>query len=96
MSGGLCLCICISAFIFHSHAQRWFLYPPRQMPTFHPNVTTLQWLMNEYSDLSAANQPYECTIQPGEVGSEKMVTGKRETRLFKKYLVHDVVVLLTR
>ena len=28
--------------------KRWFLSPPHQQPTFHPNKTTLQWFLEDY------------------------------------------------
>lgn len=47
--------------------KRWFMYPPHQMPRFHPNGTTLQWLIEEYPRLSSDGMPLECTVGPGEV-----------------------------
>ncbi|KAK2156264.1 hypothetical protein LSH36_217g02002 [Paralvinella palmiformis] len=47
--------------------KRWFMYPPHRRPRFNPNVTTLQWLLEDYPKLSGPELPYECTINPGEV-----------------------------
>jgi len=47
--------------------KRWFLYPPKAVPVFHPNRTALQWLVDDYSKLSASRLPLECTVHPGEV-----------------------------
>lgn len=47
--------------------KRWFLYPPHHRPIFNPNVTTLQWLFEEYPKLSGPDLPLECTLHPGEV-----------------------------
>ncbi len=47
--------------------KRWFLYPPHKKPNFHPNITTLQWMLDEYPKLYSYDMPYECTIGPGEV-----------------------------
>lgn len=47
--------------------KRWFLYPPDQEPHFHPNRTTLSWLLETYPDLPQEEAPLECTIRPGEV-----------------------------
>lgn len=47
--------------------KRWFMYPPHQIPRFHPNYTTLQWLVDEYPRLSTFDMPLECTVGPGEV-----------------------------
>nr|XP_060642260.1 jmjC domain-containing protein 8 isoform X2 [Anolis sagrei ordinatus] len=47
--------------------KRWFLYPPEKMPKFHPNRTTLSWLLDTYPFLPSWERPMECTIHPGEV-----------------------------
>ncbi|XP_074988920.1 jmjC domain-containing protein 8 isoform X1 [Caretta caretta] len=47
--------------------KRWFLYPPEKTPKFHPNKTTLSWLLDTYPFLPPEDRPVECTIHPGEV-----------------------------
>ncbi|XP_043945159.1 jmjC domain-containing protein 8 isoform X5 [Protopterus annectens] len=47
--------------------KRWFLYPPDKNPKFHPNRTTLSWLLDIYPSLSEEQHPIQCTIHPGEV-----------------------------
>uniref|UniRef100_A0A8C8S2H9 Jumonji domain containing 8 n=1 Tax=Pelusios castaneus TaxID=367368 RepID=A0A8C8S2H9_9SAUR len=47
--------------------KRWFLYPPEKTPEFHPNKTTLSWLLDTYPFLPPEERPVECTIHPGEV-----------------------------
>ncbi|XP_075755320.1 jmjC domain-containing protein 8 isoform X3 [Pelodiscus sinensis] len=47
--------------------KRWFLYPPEKTPEFHPNKTTLSWLLDTYPFLPPEDRPVECTIRPGEV-----------------------------
>lgn len=47
--------------------KRWFLYPPEKTPEFHPNKTTLSWLLDTYPFLPPWERPIECTIYPGEV-----------------------------
>ncbi|XP_019395397.1 PREDICTED: jmjC domain-containing protein 8 isoform X1 [Crocodylus porosus] len=47
--------------------KRWFLYPPEHTPEFHPNRTTLSWLLDTYPRLPPEARPLECTIRPGEV-----------------------------
>ncbi|KAF1636283.1 UNVERIFIED_CONTAM: JmjC domain-containing protein 8, partial [Eudyptes pachyrhynchus] len=47
--------------------KRWFLYPPEKTPEFHPNKTTLAWLLEIYPSLALSARPLECTIQAGEV-----------------------------
>uniref|UniRef100_A0A8D2L4N6 Jumonji domain containing 8 n=1 Tax=Varanus komodoensis TaxID=61221 RepID=A0A8D2L4N6_VARKO len=47
--------------------KRWFLYPPEKTPEFHPNRTTLSWLLHTYPLLPPWERPVECTIHPGEV-----------------------------
>ncbi|KAM9843312.1 jmjC domain-containing protein 8 [Aulostomus maculatus] len=47
--------------------KRWFLYPPDQEPHFHPNSTTLSWLMETYAHLPQEEALLECTLRPGEV-----------------------------
>lgn len=53
----------------YSCLQRWFLYPPEKTPEFHPNKTTLAWLLEIYPSLAPSARPLECTIQAGEVSS---------------------------
>nr|XP_045599899.1 jmjC domain-containing protein 8-like isoform X2 [Procambarus clarkii] len=47
--------------------KRWFMYPPDVDPKFHPNRTTLQWLMEEYPKVKDDPNLYECTLLPGEI-----------------------------
>lgn len=47
--------------------KRWFLYPPEKTPSFHPNRTTLQWLMEDYPKLHPQDYPLDCTINQGEI-----------------------------
>ncbi|XP_077980369.1 jmjC domain-containing protein 8-like [Glandiceps talaboti] len=47
--------------------KRWFLYPPNKTPFFHPNRTTLQWLVEDYPNLHMSDRPIECTINQGEI-----------------------------
>ncbi|XP_078274370.1 jmjC domain-containing protein 8 isoform X2 [Rhinoraja longicauda] len=47
--------------------KRWFLYPPGKTPEFHPNKTTLSWILDTYPYLSEEDKPLECTIHPGEI-----------------------------
>ncbi|XP_041133014.1 jmjC domain-containing protein 8 isoform X3 [Polyodon spathula] len=47
--------------------KRWFLYPPEKVPNFHPNKTTLSWVVDTYPALNQEDRPIECTIHPGEV-----------------------------
>lgn len=47
--------------------KRWFLYPPEKAPNFHPNKTTLSWVVDTYPSLNQGDRPIECTIHPGEV-----------------------------
>ncbi|XP_072916501.1 jmjC domain-containing protein 8 isoform X2 [Hemitrygon akajei] len=46
--------------------KRWFLYPPDKTPKFHPNRTTLSWMLDTYPYLPEMDKPLECTIHPGE------------------------------
>ncbi|MGH0115397.1 UNVERIFIED_CONTAM: hypothetical protein FKN15_000032 [Acipenser sinensis] len=46
--------------------KRWFLYPPEKAPNFHPNKTTLSWVVDTYPSLNQGDRPIECTIHPGE------------------------------
>ena len=43
------------------------LYPPEQEPKFNPDRTTLQWMLEDYPQLSEEDRPWECTMKPGEV-----------------------------
>ncbi|XP_047486050.1 jmjC domain-containing protein 8-like [Penaeus chinensis] len=47
--------------------KRWFMYPPNVNPNFHPNRTTLQWLMEDYPLRKDDSNFYECTLNPGEI-----------------------------
>lgn len=47
--------------------KRWFMYPPDIMPKFHPNRTTLQWLVEDYPKLKDDPNLSECTLAPGEI-----------------------------
>ncbi|XP_069762309.1 jmjC domain-containing protein 8 isoform X2 [Narcine bancroftii] len=46
--------------------KHWLLYPPDKTPEFHPNRTTLSWILDTYPYLSEEDKPLECTIHPGE------------------------------
>ncbi|XP_068223421.1 jmjC domain-containing protein 8-like [Palaemon carinicauda] len=47
--------------------KRWFMYPPHVNPNFHPNRTTLQWLIEDYPRRKDDINLYECTLSPGEI-----------------------------
>lgn len=47
--------------------KRWFMYPPHSMPQFHPNKTTLQWLLEDYDKLKNDPKLTECTLDPGDI-----------------------------
>lgn len=47
--------------------KRWFLSPPEAIPTFNPNRTTLQWLLEDSHNVPPPEQMVECTLNPGEV-----------------------------
>ncbi|RUS71633.1 hypothetical protein EGW08_020603 [Elysia chlorotica] len=47
--------------------KRWFMYPPHKTPHFHPNQTTLHWLVKDYQELHPLDKPLECTINQGEI-----------------------------
>ncbi|XP_076033779.1 jmjC domain-containing protein 8-like [Oratosquilla oratoria] len=47
--------------------KRWFMYPPEENPSFHPNRTTLQWLLEDYPKLKHNPKLFECTLSPGEI-----------------------------
>ncbi|XP_069762310.1 jmjC domain-containing protein 8 isoform X3 [Narcine bancroftii] len=47
--------------------KHWLLYPPDKTPEFHPNRTTLSWILDTYPYLSEEDKPLECTIHPGEI-----------------------------
>merc|ERR1712105_365189 len=61
---------------FHTHGpgfsetvygrKRWFLTAPEEQPLFHPNRTTLQWLLEDYQTVKQESKLYECTLRPGE------------------------------
>ncbi|KJE96914.1 jumonji domain containing 8 [Capsaspora owczarzaki ATCC 30864] len=48
--------------------KRWFLYPPHTVPNFHPDQTTLRWVLDVYPQLKASGDPdlYECVVHPNE------------------------------
>lgn len=69
--------------------QRWFLYPPDEQPEFHPNHTTLTWVKKSYPVLGINERPLECTIRPGEVRTDALLT--LQTPIHKvqaKYMWH--------
>ena len=37
-------------------------------PKFDPDMITLRWFLEVYPTLTGWSKPYECTLQPGEVG----------------------------
>lgn len=45
--------------------KHWVLYPPDQIPEFHPDQTSRNWM--EYTYPTLKNLPYECTLNPGEL-----------------------------
>lgn len=47
--------------------KRWFMYPPNTIPQFHPNRTTLQWLLEDYEKLKDDPNLTECTLDPGDI-----------------------------
>ncbi len=47
--------------------KRWFLTRPDVKPEFHPNITTLQWYVNDYPRIKKEIELFECTLKPGEV-----------------------------
>ncbi|KAK3860481.1 hypothetical protein Pcinc_033472 [Petrolisthes cinctipes] len=47
--------------------KRWFMYPPDVNPSFHPNRTTLQWLLQDYPVQKNNPAFTECTLGPGEI-----------------------------
>lgn len=47
--------------------QRWLLYAPDERPVFDPDLTTLEWVTHNYTQLSRLDMPYECVLKPGEV-----------------------------
>lgn len=47
--------------------KRWFLTAPNDIPEFHPNKTTLQWLLQDYPSVKEKMTIHECTLRPGEV-----------------------------
>jgi hypothetical protein len=40
---------------------------PDIKPDFHPNKTTLQWLVEDYPKQKTEVDILECTLRPGEV-----------------------------
>ncbi|RHY83260.1 hypothetical protein DYB37_004607 [Aphanomyces astaci] len=46
--------------------KRWFLYPPRTTPEFHPDESTLQWVKNVYPTMRAP-PTHECVLEPRDV-----------------------------
>lgn len=47
--------------------KRWFMYPPEINPNFHPNRTTLQWLLEDYPKKIDDSNLLECTLSPGDI-----------------------------
>jgi len=49
--------------------KRWFLTPPppQKPPEFNPNMTTLQWFLEDYNRVSQQIDISECTVSPGEI-----------------------------
>jgi len=45
----------------------WFLYPPHKKPSFDPNKTTLNWVMNQYHKLSEDQKPLQCIVESEQV-----------------------------
>lgn len=45
--------------------KHWVLYPADQMPEFHPDQTSRNWM--EYTYPTLKKRPYECTLNPGEL-----------------------------
>ena len=61
--------------------KRWFLYPPNHQPKFHPNRTTLHWLVEDYPRLLEYEMPYECTLEQGDVRKFIHVTSMHSSRM---------------
>ena len=61
---------------FHFHAdgfsevmhgsKRWLLYPTKP-PHYDVNATSTQWLERVYPNLTRAERPHDCTIEPGDL-----------------------------
>ena len=61
---------------FHFHAdgfsevmhgsKRWLLYP-KKPPHYDVNATSTQWLERVYPNLTRAERPQDCTIEPGDL-----------------------------
>ena len=47
--------------------KRWFLYKPDEKPIFNPDKSTIQWLLEEYTQLNPSQMPYECTLDPLDI-----------------------------
>ena len=47
--------------------KRWFLYPPEDSPDFHPDESTVHWVIHTLPSLPAHRTPLQCTLTPGEV-----------------------------
>ena len=61
--------------------KRWFLYPPNHQPKFHPNRTTLHWLVEDYPRLLEYEMPYECTLEQGDVRIFIHLTSRHSSRM---------------
>lgn len=57
--------------------QRWFLYPPDDIPTFDPDQNVFQWVTNKILEVLCLQlqeiypnleyKPIECVLEPNEV-----------------------------
>jgi hypothetical protein len=43
--------------------KRWFLYPPKSEPEFHPNESTLFWVTSVYPSMKV-RPTHECVLEP--------------------------------
>jgi hypothetical protein len=48
-------------------AKRWFLLPPHQPPTFDPDRSSLQWLVDEFATSPLRDSIVRCTLSDGEL-----------------------------
>jgi len=55
----------VFAEVFHGK-KRWFLSPPDLVPSFHPEMTSLDWYHNVYPTLAPHQMPLDCTVGAGE------------------------------
>ncbi|RHY28928.1 hypothetical protein DYB32_007405 [Aphanomyces invadans] len=46
--------------------KRWFLYPPRTTPDFHPDESTLHWVHTVYPTMRSP-PTHECVLEPRDV-----------------------------